>query len=71
MLAAALNSGALLALLPAVAIAFRRRGAPDALFYGVLALGAIGPALWVGAQASVAWRTGFAMSLWVTIAATI
>jgi ABC-type uncharacterized transport system permease subunit len=71
MLAAALNSGALLALLPAVAIAFRRRGAPDALFYGVLALGAIGPALWVGAQASVAWRTGFAMSLWVTIAATM
>jgi ABC-type uncharacterized transport system permease subunit len=71
MLAAALNSGALLALLPAVAIAFRRRGAPDALFYGVLALGAIGPALWVAAQASVAWRTGFAMSLWVTIAATM
>ena len=66
-----LNFGALLALLPAVATAFRRRGGPDALFYAVLVLGVLGPGLWVAAQAGGAWRTGFAMSLWVTIVATM
>ena len=67
----ALNFGALLALLPAAAVAFRRRGGPDALFYALLVLGIAGPGLWVVAQAGGAWRTGFAMSLWVTIAATM
>lgn len=67
----ALNFGALLALLPAVAASFRRRGAPDALFYVVLALGTLGPGVWVLATAGGAWRTGFAMSLWVTITATM
>jgi len=67
----ALNFGALLALLPAAAVSYRRRGGPDALFFAVLALGVLGPALWVAAQASGEWRTGFAMSLWVTIAATM
>jgi ABC-type uncharacterized transport system permease subunit len=67
----ALNFGALLALLPAAAAAFRRRGGPDALFYALLVLGIAGPGEWVVAQAGGAWRTGFAMSLWVTIAATM
>jgi ABC-type uncharacterized transport system permease subunit len=67
----ALNVGALLALLPAVAASFRRRGAPDPLFYAVLALGTLGPGLWVLAVAGGEWRTGFAMSLWVTITATM
>jgi ABC-type uncharacterized transport system permease subunit len=67
----ALNFGALLALLPAVVASFRRRGTPDALFYAVLALATLGPGLWVLAVAGGAWRTGFAMSLWVTITATM
>lgn len=66
-----LGLGALLALVPAGAAGFRRRGAPDALFYALVALGVLGPALWVVAEAGGAWRTGFAMSLWVTIAATM
>ncbi len=66
----ALNLGALLSLVPAAGLAFRRRGAPDALFYGVLGLAVLGPAFWVGAQVGP-WHTGFAMSLWVTIAATM
>jgi ABC-type uncharacterized transport system permease subunit len=66
-----LNFGALLARLPAAAASFRQRGAPDALFYALLALGIVGPAFWVVAQAGDGWRTGFAMSLWVTIAATM
>jgi ABC-type uncharacterized transport system permease subunit len=67
----ALSFGALLALLPAAALAFRRRIAPDALFYALIVLAVIGPALWVVAHADGEWRTGFAMSLWVTIAATM
>ena len=67
----ALNFGALLALLPAAAVSFRRRRGPGAPFYALLALGVLGPGLWVAAQAGGEWRTGFAMSLWVTIAATM
>jgi ABC-type uncharacterized transport system permease subunit len=71
MTSAALNLAALLALLPAAAAGLRRRAAPDALLYALLGLGVIGPALWVAAATGGAWRTGFAMSLWVTIAATM
>jgi ABC-type uncharacterized transport system permease subunit len=65
------NVAAVLALLPAAALAFRRRGKPDALLYAMLALGALGPGLWVVTQAEGPWHTGFAMSLWLTIAATM
>lgn len=68
---AAWNLGAFLALLPAAAVSFRRHGGRDRLFYAVLALALLGPALWVAVQASQAWHTGFAMSLWITIAATL
>lgn len=67
----AFNLGALLALLPAAGLAFRRRGGPDAPFYTMLALGVIGPGFWVLAQVGGPWHTGFAMSLWMTIAATM
>jgi ABC-type uncharacterized transport system permease subunit len=41
------------------------------VFYAALALAVLGPTLWVGVQTSGLWHTGFAMSLWVTIAATM
>ncbi len=50
---------------------WRRDDARDAIFFGVLTLAAIGPLLWSGAQLGGAWHTGFAMSLWITIAATM
>jgi ABC-type uncharacterized transport system permease subunit len=62
---------ALAALLPACAVRWRRRDAPDALFYAALVLGVAGPAVLVAARLGGAWRTGFAMSLWVSIAATM
>lgn len=68
---AVLNLGAFLALLPAAAVAFRRDGGRDALLFAVLALAVLGPGLWVAGQASGPWHTGLAMSLWVTIAATM
>jgi ABC-type uncharacterized transport system permease subunit len=67
----ALNIAALLALLPAAGLSFRRAGRPDPLFYALLALGVLGPGLWVATQADGPWHTGFAMSLWLTIAATM
>lgn len=66
-----LNLSALIALLPAALVRWRRHDGRDALFYGVLILAAIGPLLWSAAQLGGAWHTGFAMSLWVTIAATM
>lgn len=67
----ALSLLALTALLPATLVRWRHRDRPDALFYAVLILAAIGPLLWSAAQLGGVWRTGFAMSLWVTIAATM
>src|SRR5258708_37420309 len=68
---AILNVGAFLALLPATLASFRRQDGPDALFYAVLALAVVGPVAWVAAQMGGPWHTGFAMALWLTIAATM
>lgn len=67
----ALNFCALAALLPASLLRWRRKEARDALFYAALLLATAAPLLWSGAQLMGAWRTGFATSLWVTIAATM
>lgn len=67
----AFNLAALAALVPAALVRWRTNDGRDALFYGVLLLAAIGPALWSSVQLSSAWQTGFAMSLWITIAATM
>jgi ABC-type uncharacterized transport system permease subunit len=62
---------ALAALLPASVVRWRRNDARDTLLYGALVLAVIGPAVLVAAQLGGAWRAGFAMSLWVSIAATM
>jgi ABC-type uncharacterized transport system permease subunit len=67
----AFNLGAFVALLPAAALSFRRERGRDGLFYAVLGLALLGPALWVASQDESAWHTGFAMSLWLTIVATL
>jgi ABC-type uncharacterized transport system permease subunit len=66
-----LGFGALVALVPAAALSFRRGAGRDALFLALLVLGVAGPGFCVVASAGGEWRTGFAMSLWVTIAATM
>lgn len=66
-----LNLTALAALLPAALVRWRTNDGRDALFYAVLVLAAIGPLAWSAAQLGGAWHTGFAISLWVTIAATM
>lgn len=66
-----LNFSALAALLPASLQAFRRVPERDALFWVLLALATAGPAAWVLTRTSGAWPTGFADTLWLTIAATM
>jgi len=67
----AFNFCALVALLPAALVRWRRNDARDVLFYAALLLAVGGPLAWSAAQVIGAWRTGFATSLWVTIAATM
>ena len=67
----ALSLVALAALLPAILVRWRHHDRPDALFFAMLILAAAGPVLWSAAQLGGAWHTGFAMSLWITIAATL
>jgi ABC-type uncharacterized transport system permease subunit len=66
-----LNLFALAALVPPMAVRWRRHDARDPIYYAALALGLAGPALWVAMQFGGAWRTGFAMSLWISIAVTM
>jgi ABC-type uncharacterized transport system permease subunit len=67
----AFSLGALAALIPAAAVRFRSTDSRDGLFWGVVALALAGPALWALSQVGDGWRTSFAVSLWVTIAATM
>ncbi len=50
---------------------WRRVDARDGWFFAALVLAAAGPLLDVGMQFAGAWRTGFAASLWLTIAVTM
>lgn len=65
------NLAALGTLLPAAVVRLRRHDTRDAVFFALLALAAIGPLVWSATQLGGAWRTGFATSLWVTIATTM
>jgi ABC-type uncharacterized transport system permease subunit len=66
-----LNCSALAALLPASLQAFRRSPARDAVFWGLLAVATAGPLAWAVTQAAGPWPTGFAGTLWLTVAATM
>ncbi len=68
---ASFGYAALATLLPASVVSWRRSERRDALFYAVLALAVIGPGAWAALQFGGTWRTGFAMSLWVSIAVTM
>lgn len=69
-----LGLSAVLALLPAALLPWRRMAEQqrrDGVFWAVTAVAVAGPALWAFLQVSSAWRTGFSVALWVTIAATM
>lgn len=62
---------ALACLVPAALVRWRRDDARDGWFFAALALAAAGPLLDVAMQFGGTWRTGFAASLWLTIAVTM
>lgn len=66
-----LNCSALATLLPTSLQAFRRSPAPDGVFWALLAIATAGPLAWAAAQAVGDWPTGFAGTLWLTVAATM
>ena len=62
---------ALLALIPMAALRLRATERRDFLFWLCLGIAIAGPAISAAAQLGGVWRTGFAMSLWLTIAVTL
>ena len=62
---------ALLALVPMTALRLRAADRRDPLFWLCLGIAIAGPAVSAAGQLGGAWRTGFAMSLWLTIAVTL
>lgn len=64
-----LSVTALLAMLPASLLAYRRgAGRRDLMFWAVLAAAVAGPAAYSLVQLGGPWKTGFAMALWLSIA---
>lgn len=70
---------ALLALLPAAVLAWRRLAGPaaggaarpDAAFWATAAVALVGPLAWVHALVVDGWHTGFSVALWITITGTM
>lgn len=66
------NIAALLALVPATLLPFRREiGARDLMFWSVLAAAVAGPAAYSWIQLAGPWQTGLGMALWLSIAASM
>jgi ABC-type uncharacterized transport system permease subunit len=61
------NLSALLSLIPASLIAWRRVPARDAAFWAVLAVAIAGPLAWVWVRQSDGWHTGLSTALWLTV----
>jgi ABC-type uncharacterized transport system permease subunit len=66
-----LSLTALASMVPASLVRFRAGEGRDGLFWILLGLAVLGPTAWTAAQFHGAWRTGFAVDLWVSIAATM
>ena len=62
---------AIIALLPSSFLPLRRNHRPDVLFWLVLLVAVAGPMNWVLASMAGAWRTDLAMTLWITVAASM
>ncbi len=66
-----LSISAIVALVPAALLPYRRRPGRDMLFWLVLAVAFAGPLLWVWVAFLPGWRTGLAAALWATVTATL
>ncbi len=66
-----LSISALVALVPAALLPYRRRPDRDLLFWLLLLVAVAGPLLWVWVAFLPGWRTGLAAALWATVTATL
>ncbi len=66
-----LSISALVSLVPAAVLPLRWPDHRNGVFWIVLAIGVGGPLIFVYALTSGVWRTGFAVTLWIIIAATM
>lgn len=62
---------ALVALLPAALLPFRRNGGRDATFWGVLVVALLGPLALTLRLLAESWSTGLAADLWVVVTAIL
>jgi ABC-type uncharacterized transport system permease subunit len=66
----AFSLAAVVALVPAVVIAWAGRGR-DGVYWAAMALAVAGPGAWALAQIEDAWHAGLSVALWVTVAASV
>lgn len=66
-----LSITAVLSLVPAALLPYRREPVRDGLFWTLLAVGIAGSSLFVWIILSSGWHTGLAPALWVTISASL
>lgn len=62
---------AVISLVPAAILPFRRDPLRDAAFWLLLVVAIAGPLLWIWVAFEAGWRTGLASSLWITVAASL
>ena len=65
------NLGAIVSLVPALALSLRPRESRDAAFWASVAVGAVGPAAWTAVQLAQGWNTGVSVALWITVSVTM
>ncbi|MCP5373528.1 MAG: cytochrome c biogenesis protein CcsA [Hyphomicrobiales bacterium] len=62
---------ALISLVPAALVAWRRGGRRDAVFWAALAAGIAGPSAWCLHLVADTWHTGLSTALWFTVATSM
>jgi len=67
----ALSVSALVALVPAALLPYRREPVRDGVFWALLAVAIAGAIAWTWSYLGHGWHTGIAPALWVTIAASL
>lgn len=66
-----LSLSAVAALVPAALLPFRRDPARDTVFWLLLAVAVVGPAVWIWISFDTGWHTGLASALWITVTASL
>lgn len=66
-----LSISAVITLVPAAILPYRRDPARDATFWFLLVVAIAGPLVWIWIAFEPGWRTGLASTLWITVATSL